>query len=159
MAVFYCLFAVIVILMNYASLSAVIGNISTGVFAGGLFMSSGELGRRCHSGLHINPSGEILNRNLLDHPHPGLTVIQAGNVAEFLAAMLDEFLMQFDIQLIKRFQTIGNKPGGHHHHMFDAFFGQPDNALIRIGLQPWLGPEPRLERCMKTGLIPAKLLA
>ena len=73
--------------------------------------------------------------------------------------MLDEFLMQLDIQLIKRFQTIGNEPGGHHHHMFDAFFGQPDNALIRIGLQPWLRPEPRLERCVKTGLIPAKLLA
>ena len=75
MAVFYRLFAVIVILMNYASLSAAIGNIYNGAFTGGLFMSSGELGRCCHSGLHINPSGEILNRNLLDHAHPGLTVI------------------------------------------------------------------------------------
>ena len=36
MAVFYCLFAVIVILMNYASLSAAIGNIPTGAFTGGL---------------------------------------------------------------------------------------------------------------------------
>ena len=45
MAVFYCLFAVIVILMNYASFSAAIGNISNGAFTGGLFMFSGELGR------------------------------------------------------------------------------------------------------------------
>lgn len=116
-------------------------------------------GLRRRAGGDIDPARQVGGGKLLDHLHPVVAVIQAGDVGQGLAAGLMEFFFQLVADLVQRFQAVGDESRRQHHHMPVAVLGHLHHALVRIGHQPRLRSEARLEGGVEGLLVPAKLLA
>src|SRR4029077_11378984 len=75
-----------------------------------------------------------------------LTVVQAGNVGELLAAMMFENLGIFLRDFLERLQAVGRKPGRYDRNPPHTVLGQSFHGLVGVGLKPLVRAEARLKR-------------
>jgi hypothetical protein len=72
-------------------------------------------------------------------------LVQAGDGMERFAASFQEFLFSFHGDFLERFQAIGNEGGRHHQQAFLSLFHELRQDLIRVGSEPGLATQSRLE--------------
>src|SRR6188474_643279 len=84
-----------------------------------------------------------------DHPleslEPQRVLVQAGNQRQRLAARLQKGLTPPQSDFLERLEAIGDECRTKDYQPLDAGWGEPDQFLIGIGLQPRLRAKARLE--------------
>ena len=68
----------------------------------------------------LNPPAQLALRQLADHPHAGLAVVEAGDGGEIPAARRLEQGGVFDRDLFQLLQAVGSKAGHKRNHVVDA---------------------------------------
>ena len=76
---------------------------------------------------------------------PVLAFVQAGDVMEDLAAVVEEGLATLHGHFFQRFQAVRHKPGADHVHPAYALGSQLFQGGLSVGLQPFGLAKARLE--------------
>src|SRR5690606_41821353 len=74
-----------------------------------------------------------------------VVVIEAGDIGEALAARMNEGLADFPLNLLQRLNAVGREGGRDDRDAFLAGLRKLDDMLDRVGPQPLLAAEDRLE--------------
>src|SRR5690606_18082080 len=93
----------------------------------------------------LQPACQFPFSQLLQHCKPPRAVVQTGKIGKTLAPFLQNARLQANSQLFESFQTVCGKAGTDHGDLPYALPGQGPYRLVRIGLQPFLATETRLE--------------
>src|SRR3954453_18074164 len=100
------------------------------------------------------PPLQLAPHDVLDHAQPEVAVVQAGNMGELLASPGAEGFGGKNRDLLQRFQAIADEARIEDRHPLDPFAGETREGGIRVGLQPLLRTEARLERDHQIRLVP-----
>ena len=107
----------------------------------------------------LQPARQLTLHNIEDHPHGLLVVIQAGNIAENLAAVFHESLADTDIDFFECLDTVCRKTGRQEHDPLHTLLCKLFNCWLAIGLQPFLRTKAGLEHHSQLFLIQPEMLS
>ena len=106
-----------------------------------------------------DPAAEVF----LDHGgqriHMRGLVVEAGDIGELLAAGMLEGFLDFLVDLFERLDAVGREGRRDHRDLLLSLFRQLGDVLDRVGLEPFLGAEDRLEGRVDPVLVPAEPFA
>src|SRR5262249_1956292 len=105
------------------------------------------------------PPSELAQRELADHQHARLAVVETRDRKEILAAIAVKDMSVLARDLLERLQTVGREAGRDDGEALHAALGERFGGLDGRGLEPFAASEPRLEREHQLVLVEIELLA
>ncbi len=105
---------------------------------------------------HRVPALQMAQRQVAQRDDPLVPVVQTGDVVELLAAGLGEGLARFLVDLLQRFQTVGDETRADQIDALDALARELLQRRFGVGLQPLGLAETALEGDAKVVLRQAR---
>src|SRR5690349_10264988 len=93
----------------------------------------------------IDPSGEMLPRNIREGFDPVRPLVEAGQKVEFLASRGQEGFPALDSYLLQRFEAVGDETRADNVHAAYALAPELGQRGLGVGLYPGRAAEARLE--------------